>query len=179
MFFQRRIMASEDVKAYNRSVIFQNANVNAEATNGAFVALRSPAVTIFSTNDKTTFIAATPSANTEAIYILDIAESPYVTSGTNVFRVLDSIIDLKAPAGIAVRARKPKLDDLFELGSDNFASSPTVGQFAIPTASSKLATPVASIDTAKFCIKILESITKSIGVSSSLTVYLCQVVTAV
>lgn len=180
MFFQKRTMASEDVKSYNRSVIYTVGGTATEITNGAVVKLLSPATNIFGTSDMTTYLAATPAADTDSVYVLDIVESPYATSGTLNFRVLENVTDLKAPAGTAVRARKLKIDDTFLLGSDNFASAPTVGQYAIPTAASKLWTPAgASVVTTKVCILIESAVTVGVGVSGSLSAYRCRCVTSI
>lgn len=178
-FFQKKLMASEDVNSYNRSIIYTVSSTPTEITNGGLVTLVSPSSNIWGNNDLTTYNAAYPTADTDPVYITDIVESPYATYGTNNYRVVTDLTALKAPANTPVRARKPKIDDEYLVGDGNFASAPTVGQYAIPTAGALTYTPSATAITTKHCVKIIEQVSIGVGVSSSITAYRVRVVTSV
>jgi hypothetical protein len=177
-FFQKEIMASESVLAYNRSLKYEVAATPTVATQGMIVKMTDPVTNIWGDNDLSTYKAVAPVADTDPIYILDILESPFITSGNKTYRVGVELSNITAPADVAVRGRKPKLDDIFLIGADNFVSAPTVGEYAIPTAGDTKLTPSGSISTTKFCVEIKEAVTKSFGVSSSVSCYRCRVVTA-
>lgn len=176
-FFEKKIMASEEVVSFNRSILYYVAATPTEISQGGLVVLGDRADTIFGTKDLTTYKANYPAADTDPVYITDILETPYAELGSNKYRVGVELSNLKAPAGTPVRARKPKLDDLYVVGADNFASAPTVGQFAVPTVGALTYTPAASIVTTKHCVKVEEEITIGFGVSTTITGYIVRVVT--
>jgi hypothetical protein len=178
-YFQKRIMASEQNYAYLRSIKYYVSATPTTITNGALVTLSDPLVSIWGNHDKSTYQAIMPAADTDPVYIVDLLETPAASLGTNYYRVGAELSNLTALADAVVRVRKPKIDDIFELGADNFASTPTVGQFAITTAGALTHTPSAGIVTTKYCVKIEEAITVGFGVSKSITAYVCRVVTAI
>jgi hypothetical protein len=178
-FFQPEKMASSSVASYLQSVKYTLAATPTAVNNGSIVTIGDPCTNIWGNSDLNCYQCATPSLDTDPIHIIDLLEAPSLTDSNSgrVYRVGEEIVSLSAPADYPVRARKPKLGDRFLLGSDGFASAPTVGQYAIPTAGTTTLTPSASIVTTKFCVKILASVTKSYGVQGSFTAYRCQVVT--
>jgi hypothetical protein len=176
-FFQKRIMASENVVAYERSVLYYVSATPTEITQGALLKLTDRATSVFGTSDLTTYKAIKPAADTDPIYIADILETPYATLGSNNYRVGVELSNLRAPANTPIRVRKPKLDDVYIIGADNFASAPTVGEWAIPTAGSVLYTPSGSEITTKHCVLIEEVITVGFGVSTTISAYVVRVVT--
>jgi hypothetical protein len=178
-FFQKEIMQSTDNRSLLQTVKYYVSATPTVITNGALVNVTDPSTNIWGTNDLNCYKCIAPAADTDAIHIVDLLETPYVTSGTKTYRIGEEIHSLTAPAEFPVRSRKPKLDDRFLVGEDLFASTPTVGQFAIPTAGATTYTPSASIVTTKFCVKIIEEVTVGLGVEGSLTAYRCRVVTEV
>jgi hypothetical protein len=180
-FFQKEIMASTDVRSYLQPIKYEVSATPTVVTNGALVTVTDPCTNIWGTNDLNCYKATAPAADTDPIHIVDLLETPYLenTAGTKMYRVGEEIISLQAPADFPVRSKKPKLDDRFLVGADLFASAPTVGQYAIPTAGATTYTPSATKVTTKFCVKIVESVTKGYGVEGSIVVYRCRVVTEV
>lgn len=170
-FFQKEIMASESVNSFLRSVKYEVSTTPTVATQGMLVTVTTPITEIYSTLSKSTFKCKAPAADTDPIHILDILESPFITSGSRTYRVGEELSNITAPADVAVRARKPIIDDTYIIGADNFISAPTVGQFAIPTAGNTVYTPSAGLVTTKHCVEILEAVTVSFGVSTSITAY--------
>lgn len=180
-FFQKEIMQSTDNRTLLQTAKYYVSATPTAITNGALVNITDPCTNIWGTNDLNCYKCIAPAADTDAIHIVDLLETPYLTNtaGDKMYRVGEEIISLQAPASFPVRTRKPKKDDRFLVGEDLFASAPTAGQYAVPTAGATTYTPSATIVTNKFCVKIIESVTKGYGVEGSITAYRCKVVTEV
>lgn len=176
-------MASEDVLSYTGSTKFQESSEFAPITDGALVVLgdlaSNDAYNIGDVDDSVdynVFLSKAPTADTDEVVIVDIAGVSNGDIAGNNYKMGIKLYGLTAPAGTAVRYRVPVKGDMFWLSDGCFTSTPTVNQFAIPTASSVKHTPSASNPgTGKYCVKILASKGFTAGSSNKGTMYLCQV----
>ena len=75
-----------------------------------------------------------------------------------------------------MRIRRLALHDKFWLGEDNFAAQPTVGKYAIATASSGKHTPAEDATAAGYTVKIIAKQGFTAGMSADKNIYLCEVV---
>lgn len=165
-------MVCEDVQAYVRSCKFgtgtDNAFVPATVADGAFVVLGGLADdTTYSGkkdwNVKYAYAPASAALTADEVVVIDIdAVSNGVIAGNN-YKIGTKLVDLQVEAGYPVRYRVIKKGDMFWLGSGNFASAPTVGQYANLTASSVLLTPAASTTPAQLNIAIRAAVPMTIG----------------
>ena len=149
-------MASEDVRSLKYTGIFKNGGALAEIHDGALVVRGAMADhdVYAGLKDPNKFEIAAPTANTAAVDVVDyVGRSKGQIMGVTYADGIKTF-GLVAPAGAPVRVRVPRKHDTGYFAADNFATEPTVDQYAIPTANSTLWTPVAAIDTAKTCIKI-------------------------
>lgn len=184
--FQKVNMVSESIKSYNRTGEYQASGVDAICTDGAFViasGLASAAVYsayVAGMKDFSKLVVSAPvtaqvTASNVGVYVVDIVKVSDGTINGNVYREGAKTIGLSANAGEAIAMRKLVTDDVFILGADNFASAPTVGQYAILTASSVDLTPASSIPATGFTIKVEQSLTLSEGTRATTPSYLCRV----
>ncbi len=74
------------------------------------------------------------------------------------------------------RVRVPQKWDEFFLGADNFASEPTVGEYATVTAGATTLTPIAAPVAGQFCVKVDYSQTIITGQVNDGVKYHCTVV---
>lgn len=133
---------------------------------------------LYTTNEYDTYKAAYPTApTTDEVAIVDyagISEGPIVG---NVYKIGNKLFNLTVPTGTKFRVRRLALHDKYWLGEDNFATAPTVGQYAIATNGSGVHTPNASIADSGYCVKILASKGFTAGMTTdSKQIYLCEVV---
>lgn len=133
---------------------------------------------IYETNEYDTYKVAYPTTpTTDEVVIVDYAGVSEGTIIGNVYKIGNKLYNLTVPAGTPFRVRRLALHDKYWLGEDNFASKPTVGQFAIATASNGKHTPNASIAESGYCVKILASKGFTAGTTTdSKDIYLCEVV---
>lgn len=75
-----------------------------------------------------------------------------------------------------MRYRVPQVYDQFFLGADNFASQPTVGQYATVTANDTVLTPTATPTAGQFVVKIEMTQNIITGMVNNGLKYLCTVV---
>ena len=161
-----------------------NAVSTVAVPDGAFVTLGELAVDdTYAANGKEydTYVATAPAAATGyEIVICDYAGiEEYSESGytpNNVIKYGIKLYGLTVPANTIYRVRRLALHDKFWLGAGNFASAPTVGQFAKATANAFTATPSASKPQNGFAIKILVEEDLTTGMKSDGKIYLCEVV---
>lgn len=182
-FFEKVNMVSETVKSMNRSVVYHVGATPTAVSSGAFVVAAGlmdnttyAASGIKDLNKiKVTYPGATPTAEI-GVMVTDIVKVSDGTINGNVYRIGAKTIGLSAVAGEVVAARVLGMHDQFWLGDTNFASTPTVGQYAILTASSVDLTPAADTSAAGFTVAIDATMTKSQGITANTTAYLCRVV---
>lgn len=128
-----------------------------------------------------TYEAAAPEAATDEVVICDYAgienysESGYAPKN-NIIKQGIKLYGLTVPAKTIYRVRRLALHDKFWLGEGNFASAPTVGEFATATANSVAHTPAASLPQAGYAIKVLVENDLTTGMKSNGKIYLCEVV---
>lgn len=170
-------MVCEDIQAYVRSCKFgtgtDNAFVPATVSDGAFVVLGGLADDTTYTgsaytgmkdwNVKYAYAPASAALTADDVVVIDIdSVSNGVIAGNN-YKIGNKLVDLQVEAGYPVRYRVIKKGDMFWLGSGNFASAPTVGQYANLTASSVLLTPAASTTPSQLNLAIRAAVPMTIG----------------
>lgn len=185
-FFQKVFMASESVKSAMRTGEYQASGVDATVYGGAFVVSSGMADSsvyntyVSGTKDLSKLIVVAPVTATvtksnAGVYVTDVVKVSDGTINGNIYREGAKTIGLMANAGEPVGLRKLYHDDVFILGADNFASAPTVGQYAVLTNASVDLTPAASIPSAGLTISIEQSLTISEGTTASTPAFLCRV----
>lgn len=127
-------------------------------------------------NEYDTYEAAAPAAVTDEVVVVDYAGISEGAIAGNVYKMGNKLYNLTAPAGQIFRVRRLALHDKFWLGDSNFASAPTVGQFATATASAFTHTPAASLPGSGYAVKILVKEDLTAGMQSKGYIYLCEVV---
>ena len=113
---------------------------------------------------------------TDEICIVDYAGVSEGIISANVYKLGVKLHDLTIPAGEPMRIRRLALHDKFWLGEDNFTSAPTVGKFAIATASSGQHTPAQDSSAEGYTIKIIAKSGFTAGMTADKSMYLCEVV---
>jgi len=113
---------------------------------------------------------------TDEICIVDYAGiSEGLISGNN-YKLGVKLHDLAVPVGEPMRIRRLALHDKFWLGEDNFAAQPTVGKYAIATASSGKHTPADDATAEGYTVKIIAKRGFTAGMSADKEMYLCEVI---
>ena len=120
--------------------------------------------------------AAAPEAATDEVVIADYAGISGGDIYDNYYKIGVKLFGLKAPEGELVRVRRLHLHDKFWLGEANFVAAPTVGEFAVATASSQLHTAASELPEAGYAIKILKEEDLTTGMESNGSKFLCEVV---
>lgn len=154
--FTKSLMASEDVRSMLYSGVFFDGTDEAEIHDGALVVegdMMEHSV-YAGLKDPNVHKITAPTADTAAVGIVDYVGVSHGDIAGNDYREGIKTYGLAAPAGARVRVRRPAKHDTGYFSADCFASAPTVGQYAVPTANSTLWTPAASASTTKTCIKI-------------------------
>ncbi|MBO7732385.1 MAG: hypothetical protein J6S67_07525 [Methanobrevibacter sp.] len=172
--FKRGKMISGVVDSY-----LANAIAAVEVPDGALVTLGDlVADTTYDANgvEYDTYVAAAPAAATDEVVIVDYAGISEGEIAGNEYKMGIKLYGLKVPAGQIMRVRRLGLHDKFWLGEDNFASDPTVGQFAKATASAFTHTPAAALPESGYAIKVLAKEGLTTGMRANGDIYLCEVV---
>ena len=175
LFFAGK-MLSQDADSQVTNAVLESA-----VKNGSLVVLGNLAAdtTYVASGDVEydVYEAAAPVAATDEVAIIDLATIDGGVIGDNYYRLGIKLYNLEAQAGEVVRARRLHLHDKFWLGASNFASAPTVGQFATATAGSMLHTPAAQLPQSGYAIKIQKKQDLTAGMESITGgMYLCEVV---
>ena len=129
--------------------------------------------------DPNVYVFNAPAALTNKAYIADLAQVPEVTDvNGSVYRLgADTTnLTLKGSTKVPGRFREAFVDDSVELGDSNFASAPTVGQYAVLTVGATTLTPSVSKPGTGFAVKILRKLQLNSGLSKAGDRYLCVVV---
>lgn len=181
-FIEKVNMQSESNNAMMRTGVYHVGATPTTVSPGAFVIVAG-------LMDNTTYAASGikdlnklkvtyPGAPTTDIGVC-VTDPVIVSNGSingNNYRIGAKTIGLSVPAGDVCTMRVLAMHDQFWLGDTNFASTPTVGQYAILTASSVDLTPAANSSAAGFTVAIDATMTKSQGITANTTAYLCRVV---
>lgn len=180
-FFQKVNMECETVASKNRTGIYLVGATPTAIGAGAIGVITGLATdtTVYGVGhkdfNKLTFAyEATPTAGV-SVYIADPVKISDGTINGNVYRIGAKTVGLSASAGEYIAWRKAEVGDQFLLGADNFASAPTVGQYANRTNASVDYTPNASVGTG-FSIAIDKTYKLTEGLDATTTVYLVRVV---
>lgn len=177
--FRKGLMASEDVRTLLVTGAFYGSDgKRAEVMDGAVVVVGDlEDHSIYEgVKDLNTRKLTAPAADTDSVAIVDYDG---VSSGEIMgvmYRDGIKTYGLTCPKGEKVRVRKLWVGDSFWLDKSNFASEPTVGQYAVPTASDVTWTPAGSAETTKTCIKIEVKKNVTEGTVDTHEEYLCTVV---
>jgi hypothetical protein len=177
--FSKALMASEDIKSFVGSTLFQSAGANAPITNGAFVVLGNLAsdATYSSTGvDDNLYLSTAPAAATASVVVVDLASISEGTIDGNVYKMGNRLYDLTAPAGVPARFRRLMVGDKFWLADGNFGvGTPTVGQYGVLTAGAVTLTAQSS-QGANFAVIIRDKKSLTTGQIANGSLYLCEVV---
>ena len=178
--FNKALMASEDVKAYVGSALFQDNGVDAPIHDGAFVVLGDLALdqTYQNAGDYAynVYLAAAPEAVTDKVVVLDYAGIQEGTIGANDYKMGIQLYNLVCPAGRPCRFRRMVVGDKMWLSDGLFASVPTIGEYAELTADDTILTPQASHTAGQFGVKILAQTEMTTGQIANGIKYLVEVV---
>ncbi len=179
LFFAGK-MLSQDADSQVTNALFQVNNANAPVKDGSLVVLGELAEddTYRAQGDVEydVYLATAPAAVTDEVVLVDYAGISGGDINENYYKMGVKLFNLEAPEGEIVRVRRLHKHDKFWLGESNFASKPTVGQYAIATAGSCLHTPAASLTAGQYNIKILREQDLTAGMVSKGLMYLCEVV---
>lgn len=179
--FAKIKMVSEDVTAYDVTGKYKANGAYAAVEDGALVVLGNlDASTVYTGNkDMNVFEIKAPTADTDKIAIVDIADVSKGDVRGEAWRVGIRTDGLVAEPGQPVRVRIPdtgKGIDRFWVSEDAFVSTPTVGEYAIATANSTKYTPSATdVSAQKFCVKIEMAKDFVLGQTVAGKMYYCRV----
>lgn len=178
--FEKALMASEDVKAFVGSALYQASSNNAPIHDGAFVVLGDLAedTTYQATGDVdyNVYLATAPTAVTDKVVVIDLANIQEGTIGGNDYKIGIKLYDLVCPAGKTARFRRMAVGDKMWLTDGLFASAPTIGKFAELTANNTILTPQTSHTPGQFAVKILAQTEMTTGQIANGIKYLVEVV---
>lgn len=182
--FQPMKMSSQFNDADLRTVIVQQDDADVMVRDGYFVVLggyaNDPVYSAAYTKaaGETMNIAdynvrlATPAADTtgKGLCVIDLPLVPVVANATNVYRIGVRTVDLIAEAGVPVRARILKDEDVMLVADGAFASAVETNKFATATANSFALTPAATKGDGNY-FSIDGEVTVTEGVDADVTAY--------
>lgn len=178
--FAKALMASEDIKAYVGSALYQANGANAPIHDGAFVVLGdlAPDTTYQATGDVdyNVYLATAPAAVTDKVVVLDYAGIQEGTIGGNDYKMGIQLYNLVCPAGKTCRFRRLAVGDKMWLSDGLFTAEPTIGEYAELTANNTILTPQASHTAGQFAVKILAQTEMTTGQIANGVKYLAEVV---
>lgn len=123
-----------------------------------------------------TYELAVPLVSTEDIALVDYGGISEGSIEKNQYKLGNKLVGLTVPQNVLTRVRIPYLHDKFWLGEGNFSSKPTVGQYATVEVGSYLHKPTNLLPNKGYAVKIIAKEVLTVGMSSSGTIYLCEVV---
>ena len=123
-----------------------------------------------------TYQAAAPAAATDEVVIVDYAGISEGAINGNEYKMGVKLYGLQVPAGQIMRVRRLALHDKFWLGQANFASTPTVGQYAVADAGVFTHKPAAAVPGSGYTVKVLLKEDLTTGMRANGYIYLCEVV---
>lgn len=124
-----------------------------------------------------TYEAAAPAAATDEVVIVDYAGISQAAIAGNQYKGISTkLVNLDVPVGTPTRVRRLYLHDKFWLGADNFASAPTVGEYAVAAAGEFTHAPAAALPEGGYAVKILVEKDLNIGMRLDGKMYLVEVV---
>lgn len=182
--FQPMKMSSQFNDADLRTVLVQEGGKDVAVRDGSFVVLggyaTDPVYTAAYTkaagadttvNDYNVRIATAPTdATGKGLCVVDLPIVPAVTNGVNTYRIGVRTVDLVADAGVPVRARILKDEDVMLVADGAFAAAVDTNKFATATASSVALTPAAAKGDGNY-FTIDGKVTVTEGVDADVTAY--------
>ena len=117
-----------------------------------------------------------PAAATDEVVIIDYAGISEGEINDNEYKIGKKLYNLTIPAGTNFRVRRLALHDKFWLGTDNFASTPVVGEYATATADAGEHTPANALPASGYAVKVLVEKDLTTGMRSQGKIYLVEVV---
>jgi len=155
-----------------------NAVFEADVDDGALVVLGNLAADSAYTGkvEYDTYEGNAPVAATDEVVIVDYAGISEGAIAGNQYKIGIKLHDLKVPAGTVTRVRRLYLHDKFWLGEGNFASAPTVGEYATADAGVYTHKPAASLPQSGYAVKVLVENDMTVGMHSEGKIYLVEVV---
>ena len=178
--FSKALMASEDIKAYVGSALFQVDGIDAPIHDGAFVKLGDLAedTTYGVENDVryNIYTCSAPEEVTDEVVVLDYAGIQEGTIGQNDYKIGIPLYNLVCPAGMPCRFRRMAVGDKMWLSDGLFEGTPVLKEFAELTAGKTTLTPQASHTEGQFGVKILAEAELTTGQIANGKRYLVEVV---
>lgn len=182
--FQPMKMSSQFNDADLRTVLVQEGGKDVAVRDGSFVVLGAyatdPVYTAAYTkaaganttvNDYNVRIATAPAdATGKGLCVVDLPIVPAVTNGVNTYRIGVRTVDLVADAGVPVRARILKDEDVMLVADGAFAAAVDTNKYATATASSVALTPAATKGDGNY-FTIDGKVTVTEGVDADVTAY--------
>lgn len=176
-------MKSQFNGAALKSGVLKNGATYLDIPNGAVATMNYTLETDYgygsSVQDPNVFVFKAVAAVTDKAYVADLSMVPEATDPNgNIYRMGADVtnLTLKGTTKVPGRFREAFMEDTLELGDSNFASAPTVGQFAILTVGATTLTPNATKPASGFTVKILRKLQLNSGLQRSGDRYLCIVV---
>ena len=176
--FRKGLMASEDIRTMLVTGAFYKDGERAEVMDGALVTIGDlEDHSIYEgEKDLNTRKIEAPAADTDPVGIVDYDGVSQGAIMDVLYRDGVKTYGLTCPATEKTRVRKLMKGDTFWTDEGNFASAPTVGQYAVPTASDVKWTPAGSAETTKTCVKVELKRSVTEGTVNTHTEYFCTVV---
>lgn len=182
--FQPMKMSSQFNDADLRTVLVQEGGKDAAVRDGSFVVLggyaTDPVYTAAYTkaagadttvNDYNVRIATAPTdATGKGLCVVDLPIVPAVTNGVNTYRIGVRTVDLVADAGVPVRARILKDEDVMLVADGAFAAAVDTNKYATATENSVALTPASAKGTGNY-FTIDGKVTVTEGVDADVTAY--------
>ena len=182
--FQPMKMSSQFNDADLRTVLVQEGGKDAAVRDGSFVVLggyaTDPVYTAAYTkaagaattvNDYNVRIATAPTdATGKGLCVIDLPIVPAVTNGVNTYRIGVRTVDLVADAGVPVRARILKDEDVMLVADGAFAAAVDTNKYATATENSVALTPASAKGTGNY-FTIDGKVTVTEGVDADVTAY--------
>ena len=165
-------VAAKNQDSLNRPVISAS-NVD----NGNIFQLLSVSGT---TGEGEVFVATAPTtASSTGVWMAAQPEQPFGSAGNNVYYGIGNIQDFYNSASQVFQAFKPEKGDIIELSVDAFDTTPTAGQYAIPSSGVYTMAWAAAAGTG-FALKYLNSsyipcASASAISAGRITTYRCEV----
>lgn len=183
--FSKIIMGSEFNEALLKDGYFQASATDAEVEDGALVSLDAPrAHDLYDDmKDLNAWNVVAYDTDKEIHGIVDyVGVDDAIGQGLNAknnYRVSDMLAGIHPVAGENTRIRLLQVGDEFYLGNENFASAPTIGEFAKGVTGATTFTPASEIDKTVVCLKVLDERDLIVGqVNEGSKLYRCVVVNA-
>jgi hypothetical protein len=166
--FEKGIMASTQLDH-----LLRNVQAHADLDNGAIVT----AASLVSGEEDLYTSAAPTDVTADVMYIVDAPKRTLI----NDKYALDEIKDPRefyTVSGKSARVRKPQVGDTCYLSAAGFASTPTVGQYAVPANGALTLAPAANLSgSTTIAFKVVKAHTFYVG-SESVTGYRLECVVA-